>query len=77
MALKTVHVGSLNFDFSQGGCSLAGDRLSLCFDFENSQTCWITTGTIEQFEQVVNSIHPHRRIRIADNNGWPFRRAIN
>ena len=29
----------------------------------------MTTGTIEQFKQVVNSIHSHRRIRIADNNG--------
>jgi len=63
-----TNVGSLPFDFQNGGCSSTNDKILLCFHhFGDKRTCYKTTNPIAQFEATKKTIHEHRGIRIASS----------
>ena len=61
-------VGSLPFDFTQGGCSSTTEKIFLCFHFNGDmKTCYKTTNPIAQFEETTKSIHEHRAMKFASS----------
>ena len=63
-----INVGSLPFDFENGGCSSTTNKVILCFDyFGDKRTCYQTTNPTGQFKQTTKSIHEHLQIKFASS----------
>ena len=62
------NVGSLPFDFCNGGCSSTTSKIVLCFHYwADQRTCYQTTNPTGQFKQTTKSIHKHGGIKFASS----------
>ena len=67
------NVGSLPFDFREGGCSSTTDKIFLCFVYGGWRTCYKTTNPFGQFEETRKSKYKHRLIKFASSECKFFR----
>ena len=58
-------VGDLKFDFTYGACTVANNKISLCFDSSKPRDCYESEGDLDRFKPISKSNFAHMRTRIA------------
>ena len=66
--MSLINVGSLSFDFVQGGCSSTKSKILLCFDFNGDhKTCYQTTSPTDRFVETKKSNYQHREAKFTSS----------
>ena len=65
---RLQRVGDLQFDFNEGACTnMAGRKLFLCFDFDDSKRCYWSENPLADFQNITLASYAHYRTRISSS----------
>ena len=60
---KLKRIGDLLFDLDKGACGVMGNKLFLCFSYDDGRRCRRSNSPFEQFSEVALSAYWHRNIQ--------------
>ena len=68
---ELLSIGKLNFNHTEGGCSVAGNDIYLCFNAENVEDyrkCRRAINPLGSFSEIHRTAYDHRYSRIASSD---------